>query len=95
MDSVYLAKLSSKGQLFLPRELREELELQAGDVLELQAFQGRLLIAEKRSPSTFEQAVRKMERELAGEQLDAGRLARMLADVKREFLAETREEERA
>ena len=95
MTSVYSAKVSSKGQIFLPREVREMLGLQPGDRLEMQVLKGRTLLAQKVMPSAFEQAVARLEQEITRPDLSAAAIGRALEQVKRELAAAEREEDGA
>ena len=46
--------LTSDGQIEIPRELREELGLQAGNILELQSHAGTLVAWKRVEPDAFE-----------------------------------------
>ena len=55
------AMLSADGQIVIPRELRDRAQLQPGDTLEVQLYQGTLVLR-KHQPLSPEQAAALLER---------------------------------
>lgn len=44
MESIYLSTISSKGQLTLPKKVREKLHLQTGELVRMELSQGGVLL---------------------------------------------------
>jgi len=58
-------KLSSRGQIVIPKELRDKLGLEQGDELQIYYEKNRLVL----KPDKSRQAMEKLEGKLAGEDL--------------------------
>lgn len=95
MASTFHVKVSSKGQIVIPTELRKALDLQPGDALEMQVLKGRTLLAEKVQPSAFEQAFTRLEAAITQPKMSAAEIGRALEQVKRELATAEREEDQA
>jgi AbrB family looped-hinge helix DNA binding protein len=77
-------RLSSKGQLVIPQEMRETLGLQAGDELILHLVSDRAFVAEVSEPSPFEQAAARLRQQARERGITREDVERELRDVRRE-----------
>jgi antitoxin PrlF len=82
-------RLSSKGQLVIPQEVREHLGLEAGDELVLHEVSDRVLVLEKPEPTAFERALARIQEEAAARGITRDDVEAALDEVKREMYAET------
>ncbi len=57
MDASRTVRISSKGQLVIPLDMRQQLGLQAGDTLSLHLLSDRLLLIELPLRSPYEEAI--------------------------------------
>jgi AbrB family looped-hinge helix DNA binding protein len=53
----FVTRISSKGQLVIPADVRKQLGLESGDQIEFVVYDNRTMIAEKIQPTAFEQAM--------------------------------------
>jgi len=81
-------RLSSKGQLVIPQELRERLGLHAGDELVLHLLSDRLVLAEVPPRSPFEEAVAGLRAEAEHRGITPAEVEEALAEARREVYGE-------
>jgi len=81
-------RLSSKGQLVIPQELREHMGLHAGDELVLHLLSDRLVLAEVPQRSPFEEAVAGLRAEARQRGITPAEVEEALAETKREVYGE-------
>ncbi len=84
MATTRRVRLSSKGQLVIPQEMREDLGLEAGDELILHRLSDRLLLAEVPQPSPFEQAAAELREEARKRKLTPAKVREALAEARQE-----------
>ncbi len=82
------ARLSSKGQVVIPQEIREQLGLVEGDELEFYVLDARLLVAEAVKPSPLEEALQRIQAEVRERGITREDLEKALAEVKQEVYRE-------
>ena len=78
-------RLSSKGQLVIPQEMRESLGVEAGDELVLHLLDEHLLLAEVPEPSPFEQAFARLERHVRDRGITREDVEAAVKEVRREM----------
>lgn len=78
-------RLSSKGQLVIPQEMRETLGLKAGDELILHVVGDHLLFAEVPEPSPFEHAFARLERHVQDRGITREDVEVAVKEVRREM----------
>ena len=83
-------RISSKGQLVIPQEMRESLGLGGGDELVLHLIDGHLLVAEVPGPSPFEQAFARLEQEARERGITRKQVEAAVAEVRQEMHRERR-----
>jgi len=84
-------RLSSKGQLVVPREVRESLGIGAGDELVLHVLSDRVLLAEVVEPSPLQQAVARLRASAAASGITREQVAEAVDDARREAYAESQQ----
>ena len=83
-------RLSSKGQVVIPRQVRERLGVKAGDELVLHVVSDRILLAEVVEPSPLEPLLERLEREAKRRRLTPARVEKALAEARGEVYRERR-----
>ncbi|MBM3473194.1 MAG: AbrB/MazE/SpoVT family DNA-binding domain-containing protein [Armatimonadetes bacterium] len=83
-------RLSSKGQLVIPQEMRETLGLRTGDELILHLLDERLLLFEIPEPSPFEQATERLRRHAQERGITREDVERAVHEVREEMYRERR-----
>jgi len=81
-------RLSSKGQLVIPKEIRDRLGLDAGDELVLYLVGERLIVAEPVKPSPLETALAEIEKEARRKGVSPEDVERALQEARAEAYEE-------
>lgn len=89
MSTPYRNRMSSRGQLVVPRQVRERVGLQAGDEVSVQALDAGRLAAEGAEPTEFELAVARLHEEVKRRGITPQDVERALEEVKTEMYEET------
>ena len=77
-------RVSSKGQLVIPLEMRQALGLEAGDELVLHQLSGNLLLAEVPEPSPFQQAAARLRQQARDRGITRRDVARSVREARQE-----------
>lgn len=77
-------RLSSKGQLVIPADLREQLGLQPGDELVLHLLSDRMMLAEVAPPSPFEQVAGRLREEAQAKGITRAQVEQAVAEAREE-----------
>ena len=83
-------RLSSKGQLVIPRELRERLGLRPGAELALHLVSDRVFVAEVIEPTSLQEALERLGAEARGRRITPAQLRRAVAQARQEVHRERR-----
>jgi AbrB family looped-hinge helix DNA binding protein len=81
-------RMSSKGQVVIPQEMRERLGIGEGDELILHLVSDRLLVAEPATPSEFETAMARLQAEARERGITREDVEKALAEVRQEVYSE-------
>jgi len=81
-------RLSSKGQLVIPKDIRDRLGLDAGDELVLYLVGDRLIVAEPVKPSPLEAALAEIEEEIRRKKISPEDIERALQEARKEVYEE-------
>lgn len=88
MGAGYRMKISSKGQVVIPKKIRERLGLQAGDELSFQLLNDSTVAAEKVEATSFEIAMARIRRHLDELGVTEADLEQALEEVKHDLYEE-------
>jgi AbrB family looped-hinge helix DNA binding protein len=81
-------RLSSKGQLVIPHEMREQLGLKAGDEIVLHLVSNRLLTIEVPEETPLQRALAELDEERDGRVITPADVERAIKEVRREVRRE-------
>lgn len=81
-------RISSKGQLVIPLDMRQQLGVQAGDTLSLHLLSDRLLLVELPARSPYAEAVADLRATAAAQALTRDDVERAVAEARREVFGE-------
>jgi len=84
-----IVKLSSKGQLVVPKEFRARMGLTSGDILAVHEISDNLLVLEKLPASSIADVTDDLRREARRKGFGARQLAAAIKKARREIYAET------
>ena len=88
MGAGYRMKISSRGQVVIPKKIRERLGLRAGDELSFQLLNDNTLAAEKVEPNSFEIAMARLRQEMESKNITQEDIDRAVEEVKQEIYDE-------
>jgi AbrB family looped-hinge helix DNA binding protein len=80
--------MSSRGQVVIPRQVRERVGLQPGDEVSVQALDGATLVAEGAEATEFELAVARLQGDFERRGITEADIERALEEVKAELYEE-------
>lgn len=84
MRTVYRMRVSSRGQVVIPRPVRERVGLEGGDEVSVQAVDREMVAAEKVEATEFEMAMARISRHLDDLGVTEEDLQRALREVRHE-----------
>ena len=84
MSTSRRVRLSSKGQLVIPADLREQLGLQPGDELVLYLLSDRMMLAEVAAPSPFAEVAGRLREEAQAKGITRAQVEQALAEARKE-----------